>query len=111
VIVDADATVLAWIHGTDPERVSNALHAVQAGDRPSSEASGFRPPSPRAAVGALLKGGFKAVWDFARIPPLGAVPAPGRRRLLAMARTPNKAVVQLIHQATVELLGPWATTQ
>jgi len=63
-ILDSEARVLAWLHDSDAGAVEQLLDGLSRGDVPSDVRSKFRPPSPRA-IAALLRGGWKAVWDFA----------------------------------------------
>lgn len=75
LILDADARVISWMNDTDPGAVDRVLAGVREGYAVSPNVS-FRPPAPHVAISALLRGGFKAVWEFVL-----ALPALTRYRL------------------------------
>lgn len=63
-ILDSDASVIAWLHDSDARATGEILDQLAHGSAVSTVKPKFRPPSP-SAIAALLRGGWKAVWDFA----------------------------------------------
>lgn len=66
LVLDSRARVIHWMHDADPDALDVVLGAV--GDQRALDEvhASFRPPPPHVALRALLRGGMKALWDFAR---------------------------------------------
>lgn len=66
LVLDPGARVVHWMHDADPDALDGALGSV--GDQRALDDvhASFRPPPPNVTLRALLRGGGKALWDFAR---------------------------------------------
>jgi hypothetical protein len=65
LVLDGRARVIRWMHDADPTALDATLAALRDGRPPGDVRASFRPPPPHIAVRALLRGGPRAVWDFA----------------------------------------------
>lgn len=65
LVLDPEARVVRWMHDADPAALDEVLRAVGEQGPPGDVQPSFRPPPPHIALRALLRGGVKAVWDFA----------------------------------------------
>ncbi len=65
LFLDGQAEVIRWLHDADPAAVDAVLDALDNGRSPGQARASFQPPPPHIALRALLRGGPKAVWDFA----------------------------------------------
>jgi hypothetical protein len=65
-VLDGEGRVVVYLHDSDPSAVDRVLDDLAAGRPPRAPRSRFRPPTPRTAIGALRRGGWQAIRDFAR---------------------------------------------
>lgn len=65
LILNGQAEVIRWMHDADPAALDAILDGVGNGRPVDHVSTSFRPPPPHVALRALLRGGPKAVWDFA----------------------------------------------
>jgi hypothetical protein len=64
VVLDERARVVTAMRDADPDAVGRLLSGLAAGELPVVTPR-FRLPSPPVTIRALMRGGARAVWDFA----------------------------------------------
>lgn len=90
LVLDAQAHVVHWMHDADPAALDEVLRALDRQDPPGDVQASFRPPLPHITLRALLRGGVKALWDFALgMPTLIRYRLSGGGLLLASWRVPE----------------------
>lgn len=68
-VVDAEGRVALRANWSDPDAADEALDALRRGQRPAGIDVADPLPRPWLSLRGLLKGGLRAVWDFARAAP------------------------------------------
>jgi hypothetical protein len=68
-VLDSRGRIVLRANWSDPDAAGKALDALRRGEDPAGIAVGDPLPSPFVALRGLIKGGFRAVVDFARALP------------------------------------------